>query len=140
MRSPHVLLLVLACAVVFGCVHQHHRVSFPSPVAKSSPAARAKHGPPPHAPAHGYRHKHAAHGVQLVFNAELGVYGVSGHSGHYFSDDHYYRLKDGIWSVSLTLDSGWARVSEHKLPAGLRSGKAAKHKHKRRSVPAKHAH
>ena len=114
-------------------------MSVPAPAANSSPAAHAKHGPPPHAPAHGYRHKHAAHGVALVFNAELGVYSVSGRSDYYWSVDRYYRLKDGAWSASVRLDSGWARIAEQKLPKGLRPAKAAKHKHKRNQVPAKHA-
>ena len=139
MRTPPVFLLVLGCAVVFGCVHQHRRVSLPFPAAKSESVVHAKHGPPPHAPAHGYRHKHAAHGVELVFDTKLGVYTVSGRSAHYFTDGHYYRLHDGVWSVSVKLGSGWARIADHRLPKGLRPAKAAKHKHKRGPVPAKHA-
>ena len=30
-----------------------------------------RHGPPPHAPAHGYRHKQ--HGVELVYDSGRGV-------------------------------------------------------------------
>ena len=139
MRTPHVLLLALGSAVVLGCAHQHHRVSLPFPAGRSAPAVHAKHGPPPHAPAHGYRHKHAAHGVELVFDTKIGVYTVSGRRDHYFLDDHYYRLHDGAWSVSVELGSGWTHIADHKLPKGLRPSKAAKHKRRRRAVPAKHA-
>ncbi|MFQ5585276.1 MAG: hypothetical protein ACE5GF_00390, partial [Thermodesulfobacteriota bacterium] len=57
------------------------KTSFP-PV-KHVKVKSKKHGPPPHAPAHGYRHKHR-HGVELMFDGGLGVYIAVGLSGIYF--------------------------------------------------------
>ncbi len=76
-------------------------------------------GPPPHAPAHGYRHKHGD-GVEMVYNSEIGVYVVVGHSEHYYYRDRYYRLNSGSWEVSLHIDGKWAPVSDKKIPPGLR--------------------
>ncbi|MEE9551944.1 MAG: hypothetical protein V3V89_02760, partial [Gammaproteobacteria bacterium] len=50
------------------------------------------YGPPPHAPAHGYRHKH--HGHDLEFDSHLGVYVVVGLASVYFLDGLYYKVTD----------------------------------------------
>ena len=43
-----------------------------------NPEIKEKHtGPPPHAPAHGYRHKHPD-GVELVYKSNIGGYAVVG--------------------------------------------------------------
>ncbi len=89
----------------------------------------AGYGPPPHAPAHGYRHKHK-HGVKLVFDSNLGVYIVIGYPKHYFYDSRYYRFKDGGWWVSVLLEGRWVSITAAKLPPGLRKlkGKGTKSK------------
>ncbi len=84
----------------------------------------AQTGPPPHAPAHGYRHKH--HGVDLVFEASLAMYVVSGHRDHYYLDGTYYRLRNSEWQVSTGLDGPWKSKSKKKVPPGLQK----KYKHK----------
>lgn len=81
-------------------------------------------GPPPHAPAHGYRRKQRSHGggeVDLVFDAGLGVYVVVGVPNRYFWDGYYLRLDDDQWyaSVDLDGDGGWEPRSEGKVPPGL---------------------
>ncbi|MDH3216188.1 MAG: hypothetical protein OEN01_07845 [Candidatus Krumholzibacteria bacterium] len=86
-------------------------------------------GPPPHAPAHGYRHKHHK-GVTLVYQSSLGVYVVSGRSHHYYHRDRYYRSHGGVWEVSVHINGPWQSVSHHKLPPGLQKkhGKVKKKK------------
>ena len=92
-----------------------------------------RHGPPPHAPAHGYRHK-AAHGVECAYDSSLGVYVVLGRRDHYYDGDRFYRRSSGQGEVSVELEgSSWRVVSETSVPEGLRTnGKGkAKHKHKK---------
>ncbi len=87
------------------------------------------HGPPPQAPAHGYRHKHQ-HGVEMVFNTGMGVYIVVGYPKHYFYDNSYYRYHDGIWKMSVHIKGPWVIITESDLPPGLKKkGKSKKKKH-----------
>ncbi len=112
-----------------GCVPHHHH-GRPGPPAVRHP------GPPPHAPAHGYRHKHHHHGVELVFDTHLGAYVVVGLEDHFFHRDHFYRLAHGFWYRSARLDGHWARVT-HSLPPGL-AKKRHSHRHKKgKGHPAK---
>ena len=101
----------------------------------------ARRGPPPHAPAHGYRHKHVSHGssVDLVFDSGLGVYVVVGWPDHYWRDDHYYRWVDGTWMVSVKLDGGWISCGSSRLPPGL-VAKHGVHGKKKWKHPAKHGY
>lgn len=80
------------------------------------------HGPPAHAPAHGYRRKQVA-GVELVFDSGIGVYVVVGHSDHYYHEGYFYRCINGRWEISLEPDSGWAFVAVDSLPPGLKNNK-----------------
>lgn len=76
------------------------------------------HGPPAHAPAHGHRHKH--YGVDLVFDADWGVYVVLGFPGHYYHEGRYYRRYQNWWQVGTRIEGPWKSVSEGALPPGLR--------------------
>ena len=75
------------------------------------------YGPPPHAPAHGYRYKHQGHDV--VYDSKLGVYVVVGLQNYYFYDNYYYRHDDNHWYYSPYLDKDWRDYKEGKLPPGL---------------------
>jgi hypothetical protein len=127
-----ILALAICAGGLGACTHvEHHHTHLP-------PAAtEARRGPPPHAPAHGYRHKHHTHAgsVDLVFDSGLGVYVVVGWPDHYWSDDHYYRWVDGGWLRSAHLDGGWAACSSGRIPPGL-AKKHAKHGGKNKSHPA----
>lgn len=93
-----------------------------------NPEINEKHaGPPPHAPAHGYRHKHPD-GVELVYKSNIGVYVAVGYTAHYFHKDKYYRLNNSSWEVSVNINKGWVPVSEKKLPPGLRKKHMCKKK------------
>ena len=89
------------------------------------------HGPPPHAPAHGYRQHHQ--GAALAFDSKLGVYLVVGYSGHFYSDGHFLRFHGDSWQVSSSLRGPWGAYSPASLPTGLRSNhpsNAKRPKHK----------
>ena len=84
----------------------------------NAPAAKKGHGPPAHAPAHGYRNKRVS-GAELIFDSGSGVYVVVGYPNHYYHEDHFYRHSGTMWEMSLTLDGGWSTVSGKSLPPGL---------------------
>jgi hypothetical protein len=82
-------------------------------------------GPPPHAPAHGYRHKHGD-GIVLVYDADMKVYVVGGTSDRYYWEGNYYRRRGGQWQLSASLSGPWTMASKSTLPAGLRGPKHKK--------------
>ena len=77
------------------------------------------YGPPPHAPAHGYRFRHP-HGVDLVYDAGLGLYVVVGWPRYYYWDNHFYRLHRDRWQASPRFRDGWYSYEHRRLPPGLR--------------------
>ena len=83
------------------------------------------HGPPPHAPAHGYRRKHQDqhHGgdIELVFDSGLGVYVVVGFPSHYWLDGTYYRERSGSFEIAASIDGPWS--TSRSVPPGLAKGK-----------------
>jgi hypothetical protein len=90
-------------------------------------------GPPPHAPAHGYRAK-TRQGVEVVFDKGLGVFVVVGLSRTYFWGDLYYRQGSGErWERCDRLDGAWVGIVETSLPPGLRGWHGAP----RSRLPAK---
>ena len=120
-------LVGLLLSPLGGCVHHVH--------SSDSPSVRGKsHGPPPHAPAHGYRHRRHGDGVELVFDAGLDVYVVVGLPGHYWHADRYLRWTDSAWSVSYRIDGDWVAISSDRIPPGLA------HSHARRHKKSKHPH
>ena len=77
-----------------------------------------RRGPPPRAPAHGYRHKHS-NGAELIFDGDLGAYLVAGLVGHFFSNGLFYRHLNGSWTASAGLGGPWTRLSAGAVPGGL---------------------
>jgi len=91
---------------------------------------KPKHGPPPHAPAHGYRHKYE--GVELVYDSGRGVYVVVDFPLHFYFEGSYYRYHEPHWEVSVHVEGPWESISEEALPPGLRvkgkgKGKSKEH-------------
>ena len=115
------LSLLMACAVPLftSCGDRHTTVAV-----RTGPNHR--HGPPPHAPAHGYRHKHS--GSEIIYDSAWGVYAVVDLAGHYYYNDHYYRYHQSRWHVGVHIDGPWKTVSHEALPAGIRGKHAAKGK------------
>ena len=100
-------------------------------VSYRSPDKKRGHGPPSHAPAHGYRRKLPSK-VEVVFDSNFGVYVVVGLEKHFWLDGQYYRFCNGQWELSMTIENGWKVVGEKKLPPGLRK------KYKAKRVSKKH--
>lgn len=75
------------------------------------------YGPPPHAPAHGYRQKY--HGYDLEYDSDLGVYLVLGMAGIYFIDGIYYRSSDNGWYYSDRPNGGWHTYRKKNPPGKL---------------------
>jgi hypothetical protein len=115
------MLAIVSLAALFllgstGCVHHTHHAA----------------GPPPHAPAHGYRHHQVHDDVDLVWDAHLGVYAVVGFPSVYFWDGHYYRYHDD-WQRGAGPRGRWEPYRGH-VPPGL----AKKHNDERKkSNPGK---
>jgi hypothetical protein len=86
----------------------------------SEPVVIRQAGPPPHAPAHGYRHKHRS-GAELRYHSGLDVYVVAGHTDVYFHDGWFVRIRSGIWQVSATLAGPWEPKTADWVPPGLRA-------------------
>ncbi len=83
-------------------------------------------GPPPHASAHGHRHKHHR-GAELKFDSALGVYVVVGLPNHFYYDELFFRLHGDSWQVSAQLDGPWESRSSSFVPPGLQSKHDKKH-------------
>jgi len=144
MKITGIALAAIAASALAaqGCIvdpHHHHWGG------ATEPAVAKRAGPPPHAPAHGYRHKqHDRSGSQLSlrFDTDLGVYVVLGQPDHYWSNDRYFRWSGAHWEVSTELGHGWSIVVNGAVPPRL----AAKHAHhkphhkKWKHVPAKRGH
>jgi len=121
MKSKFLSVVVLACATLM-------LVSCESFSIGAGSGRRHRHGPPPHAPAHGYRQKHQ--GVELVYDSGRGVYVVVGLPHHYYFKGHYYRLREIQWEVGVHAEGPWEFVSEGSLPPGLRAKERGKGKAK----------
>lgn len=109
-------LFLMSSIALLGCTKTIHR---------GTTINTKQHGPPPHAPAHGYRHKHP-HGVVLVYESSIGMYVVSGHRDVYFQKDRYYRLRGNTWHRSVHINGPWDTVAVKKLPNGLQKKWLAK--------------
>jgi hypothetical protein len=115
MRS---LALVLSIVALSACVAVG---SDRAPASSPGPAASKRHGPPPHAPAHGYRAK-TPQGVNIVFDTQLGVYVVVDLPDRYWLDDRFFRKASSGWTVSTSLDGPWKACATVDLPKGLQGG------------------
>lgn len=96
------------------------------------------YGPPPHAPAHGYRHKHA-HGVVLVFDSGLGLYYVAGQRDVHFYKGHYYRYHGNRWQMTKTFGGKWGRAGKRSVPKVLHAKMHAKGKKAKKGKKGKKA-
>jgi hypothetical protein len=96
-------------------------------------------GPPPHAPAHGYRHKHRQQGqeLELQFDSALGVYIVMGIPDRYYWNGFYLQMVGDEWHSSESLHSDYKRRDDESLPPGLRKHK--KHPKANRGKSKKHS-
>jgi hypothetical protein len=122
-RNSMIVVLLATGIAVLGCSRTVIRAGG-SKGRTTSTVQTAKKGPPPHAPAHGYRHKHRD-GVVLVFEASLGVYVVSGYKNLYYYKDRYYRHHNKKWQSSGHADGPWRKSPYYKVPVGLQKNVAS---------------
>jgi hypothetical protein len=109
MRVATVLLTAIV-SMSSGCISVDEGSSAPPP--------RSQVGPPTHAPAHGYRHKHRGH--DLAFDRDLGVYVVVDVPGVWFLDGSYFRIdSSGRWEVSVEMDGPWRIAAGSTVPVRL---------------------
>lgn len=94
----------------------------PAPLQAPPEAVEKPHphpgGPPPHAPAHGYRHKHSD-GAELEYDSAVSAYAVAGMADHWFCDGWFFRWKDGVWQMGLKIDGDWKAAADASVPKGL---------------------
>ena len=74
-------------------------------------------GPPPHAPAHGYRWKHDHR--DYVYDQGLGVYVVGGLRDVWYLDDSYFRLVGDRWEIAVDVGGPWRVASARRIPVRL---------------------
>lgn len=73
-------------------------------------------GPPPHAPAHGHRHRVDSN--IMIYDSVLGCYRVSSMSNCYYSNYRYYRWYGNQWQSCKTVHGPWKYT--RSVPAKLR--------------------
>ena len=127
MNFLKVSLIISICVICFsGCNILGVRIQGPG--SASSTPKYHKQGPPPHAPAHGYHHKHHD-GHDLQYDKKIGAYIVINVPETYFGNNLYIRLSTaGQWMVSLELEGGWRVAVENEVPYKLKEHKKKKHK------------
>lgn len=116
-----IVILLLSSVLFSGCAGVDTIVYIPSDV-----HVKKKHhkiGPPPHAPAHGYRHKHQ-HGVELEYDSGIGAYIVVEHPDTCFHNGLYLRFSSsGHWVVAAHFDGPWRVAVENDVPPKLKKNK-----------------
>lgn len=115
MRVLVLLAVALLTVTVSGCVNR-------AGVSYGEGGRHYSGGPPPHAPAHGYRAKHRHH--DMVYDSRLGAYVVLGYDDHYYNDGWYFRYRDGLWQINADLGGrDWRDADQYRVPEGLRHSK-----------------
>jgi hypothetical protein len=109
--------LLVVCGLVVAFAGCYAGVMAPGP---SEPVVVRQPGPPPHAPAHGYRRKHPS-GPELRYDAGLGVYVVVGQTEVYFHDGWFIRVRSGAFEISAALAGPWRPGDASSIPPGLRA-------------------
>jgi hypothetical protein len=122
------VLLILATAMLSlglaGCGDRHS-------VRYADDGRYYRDGPPPHAPAHGYRAKHHHH--DMIYDSRLGAYVVLGYDNYYYNDGWYFRYVDGFWQINVNLDDrDWRQADYYRVPEGLRNTKRSKQHYRER--------
>ena len=125
MRFASITFVFILCiGLFFGCQTFNEvgvNIKYPS-----TEIGKVKHrgkGPPPHAPAHGYRHKHQD-GVELEYDNRLGVYFAVKIPSVYFYNGLYLRLSDSNWEVASNFNGPWRQEAEGEVPYKLKKSKS----------------
>jgi hypothetical protein len=105
--------------IIGACLASLLLLAFCETVAARPPARGPafRPGPPAHAPAYGARRKQVG-SFELVFDVKLGLYVAVGVTDVYYHQGYFYRVRGGVWEISLRGDV-WGPVVIEKLPPGL---------------------
>jgi hypothetical protein len=142
-RSTGSALVLLAAVLLLSqaaCVVHHHGRDGRGVVVHRDDTSAHAPALPPWAPAHGHRHKHRE-GIELRYDAGLGVYLVVGHPGHYFRGELFFQQVRGTWTASTGIEGPWWTVAVEDVPLGLRRTEAKRkrrHPKHRGPLPARH--
>lgn len=117
-------LLALPIALLMGCVgstavrydsHPHYEYS----------DVYYRTGPPPYAPAHGYRHHY--HNHDMIYDSGIRAYIIVGMPDYYYDNGFYFRYSNIGWQISGSLNDGWKVTDERRVPKTLWNTRAKKH-------------
>jgi len=123
MRIVGAFLAAVAAILLFtGCqsdggFHVSAGTTPPPPPHHEHAHKQHKHGPPPHAPAHGYRAKHQ--GCDLRYDRTVGCYAVVGYNDYYYNDGVFFRFGSDGWQMSAQVGNGWSSVEAVRVPQPL---------------------
>lgn len=121
MRIFGAFLAAIAAILIFtGCESNggyHVSAGTAPPPHETAKHKQHKPGPPPHAPAHGYRAKHD--GCDLRYDRTVGCYAVVGYTDYYYNDGFFFRYSSGNWQISALVGEGWAAVDTARVPDPL---------------------
>lgn len=118
-------VLILSLSLFFmGC--NTLGVGVEGPAVSGNAPRYHKQGPPPHAPAHGYRYKHQ-NGYEMQYDSGVEAYVVLNIPETYFGNNLYIRFStDGRWMVCATLDGNWKVAAGNEIPPKLKLHKEKK--------------
>ena len=125
MRILGLFLAAFAAILIFtGCESNGgYRVTVETPPPRTVVVHEEVHhpGPPPHAPAHGYRARHED-GYDLVFDRGIGCYIVVGYTDYYYNDGFFFRFSSDGWQISAHVggtQARWEHADESRVPEPL---------------------
>ncbi len=121
------IVCTLAPLLLTGCEGLRELgVNIEAPYEKHNRADHHRAGPPPHAPAHGYRHRNSD-GVALRFDSNLGVYVVVDMPNVYYYNGLYLRLSGDRWQATSSLKRTWHYERDDRVPYQLQKKRGHGH-------------
>jgi hypothetical protein len=109
-------LLALPIALLVGCVGST-AVRYDSHPHYEHSDVYYRTGPPPHAPAHGYRHHY--HNHDMIYDSGIRAYLIVGMPDYYYDNGFYFRYSNIGWQFSGSLNDGWKVTDERRVPRTL---------------------
>lgn len=122
--KKQMILLALPIALLVGCVGST-AVRYDSYPRYEHADVYYRSGPPPHAPAHGYRHHY--HNHDMIYDSGIRAYIIVGLPDYYYDNGFYFRYSDLGWQISGRLDGRWDITDERRVPKTLWNTRAKKH-------------
>ena len=138
MRGIAIAAAILALVLTTGCEVTHWGgtvsfssngdVAFATPVVVEPAPIFVTPGPPPYAPAHGYRHRY--HDYDMRYDSNLGCYVVLGMPNVYFSNGVYLRFSGDRWTSAIGVGGPWRIAGSAEIPVLLYKAKGPKRSHR----------